>query len=119
MDKKLSKLQKKLRVGEISRREFIRSTLLLGVSLSVAEILAACEPQGTQRPTPTSRFQAFIPDTDNIVPTPVGGVIQIAEPTPAQEATPTIETVPSPTALPRKKIKWLCASCGKRLQTEE
>lgn len=111
---RISDLQKRLSEGKISRRDFIRSATILGLSLGMAETLAACAP--TPTPTPTSRFQAFIPDTDNIIPTPPGGAITVPTSTVGPEPT---RAAPSPTPKPRKKITWLCASCGERFRTLE
>jgi ferredoxin len=117
VDQRISELQIQLHEGKITRRDFIRFATILGFSLGVAEILAACAP--LPGPTPTPGFQAFIPDTDNIVPTPPGGVVEMPTSTAGPEPPPATEAAPSPAPTPRKKIAWLCASCGERFQTVE
>lgn len=47
-------LQEQVRQGKIGRREFLRYTSLLGLSLGAAEALASCAPQPTTEPTPTA-----------------------------------------------------------------
>jgi peptide/nickel transport system substrate-binding protein len=44
-------LQEALRKGKISRREFLRYATLLGLSVSAANVLAACGPAATPAPT--------------------------------------------------------------------
>jgi len=59
--KRVSELQERLRRGEISRRELLRYTSLLGLSLGAAEALAACVPKPTPRPTLPAPTPAPIP----------------------------------------------------------
>lgn len=47
-------LQEQVRQGKIGRREFLRYTSLLGLSLGAAEALASCAPQPTPEATPTA-----------------------------------------------------------------
>jgi hypothetical protein len=42
MKDKLSEIQKQLEEGKITRREFLRSAMVIGASLGMAEVLAAC-----------------------------------------------------------------------------
>jgi epoxyqueuosine reductase len=105
-----------LRNGEITRRHFMRSASLLGLSFAAAEALAACSSLAPS-PTATSRFQAFIPDTDNIVPTPAGGVLV---PPTAGRPTSTAsepERAASSTPSPTQRLLWFCAACGQKFKT--
>lgn len=105
----LAELQDSFSDGEITRRDFIRGASLLGLSLAAAEALAACSA-ATPSPTATPRFQAFIPGTDNIIPTPVGGPPSL--PT-ASESEAGATSTPTPTQRP----PWYCAACGRRFRT--
>lgn len=62
----ISELQERLRQGKIGRREFLRYTSVLGLSLGVAEALASCAPQPTPEPTPTGA----LPIPTAALPTP-------------------------------------------------
>lgn len=61
-------LQEQVRQGKIGRREFLRYTSLLGLSLGAAEALASCAPQPTPEPTPTA---ALPTPTAGLAPLPV------------------------------------------------
>lgn len=59
LHERLSELQEKLRLGQITRRDFLRYATLLGVSVGAAEALAACAP----KPTPTAVPPTKVPPT--------------------------------------------------------
>ena len=82
----IPELQKALKQGRVSRREFLRTVTLLGASASSAIALAACSPAATPTPAPKP--------TD--APKP-------AAPTaaPAATAAPAPTTAPAPTAVPK------------------
>ena len=48
----IPELQKALKQGRVSRREFLRTVTLLGASASSAIALAACAPAATPTPAP-------------------------------------------------------------------
>jgi peptide/nickel transport system substrate-binding protein len=50
----IAEAQEGLKTGRVSRREFIRTATLLGMSLSAAKLLAACAPASTPAAEPTS-----------------------------------------------------------------
>lgn len=52
LNERIAELQEQLRQGQISRREFMRYAILLGVSLGAAEALAACAPKPMPTATP-------------------------------------------------------------------
>jgi len=60
-------LLEQVRQGKIGRREFLRYTSLLGLSLGAAEALASCAPQ----PTPTAALPT--PTAGAALPTPTAG----------------------------------------------
>jgi Fe-S-cluster-containing hydrogenase component 2 len=51
LNERISELQEQLRLGKISRRDFLRYASLLGLSIGAAEALAACAPKATPAPT--------------------------------------------------------------------
>ena len=66
LHERLSELQEKLRLGQITRRDFLRYATLLGVSVGAAEALAACAP----KPGPTAVPPTKVPPT-KVPPTAV------------------------------------------------
>jgi epoxyqueuosine reductase len=127
--KQVSNLREQLCQGKITRRDFVRYTAMLGLSLGATEALAACAPKPTPTLTPTSTLEptsvegptpegwrAYIPGTDNVVPTPEWLS------TPRPPATPTV-AVPRPTATPTpilwEEATWSCPSCDQTLPTQE
>lgn len=99
--------------GKISRKDFLRSAGVLGLSLSLGEFLAGCKPSVPSTPTPDQRFQALIPQTDNIIPTPFGGETVSNEPAAGVERSP----MSAPALTPAPNISWMCATCGQRFQS--
>jgi peptide/nickel transport system substrate-binding protein len=74
----VNEAQEKLRKGSISRRDFLKLSTLLGVSLATANILAACGPNNT--PTATSVQPTVVPATAT-ASTPAitrGGTLNVA-----------------------------------------
>jgi ferredoxin len=120
MKDKLSEIQKQLEEGKITRREFLRSAMVIGASLGMAEVLAACglEPAPISTPTQQSEFVALIPNTDNIIPTPAGSPKTFPGST-AGELGGTTGSIVSATATPRKEVLWRCAACGETFHTLE
>lgn len=119
MNKWISDLQEQLRQGRISRRDFIRYTTILGLSLGAAEALATCAPKPTPTPVewqPPEGWRAYIPETDNIIPTPEW------QPSPRPPTTPT-PTVFRPTATPTpvmwEEATWSCPGCEKGFPMQE
>ncbi len=66
--------QEQLRKGKISRRDFLRFSTLLGLSLASAEVLAACQPAAT--PVPTAVPPTAVPPTAAPSATPKPAVIR-------------------------------------------
>ncbi|MHB0988170.1 MAG: reductive dehalogenase [Bellilinea sp.] len=112
---RLAQLKQQLDQGQITRRDFLRSLAILGLSLGAGETLAACGLQ----PTPSAYPTAYQPGFDD--PTLIAiGRATLAPATPsAPEPTPVVETAPRLTAAPPKKSPWLCASCGQRFPAVE
>ncbi len=139
MEKDITELQAQLQQGAINRRAFIRRATALGLSLAVAEVLAACAPSGALTPEPTpvftesiddvqgvnptatpkpeNQFQAFIPDTDNVIPTP--------DPTPTKPAAyPTSTPVrlwrtATPEPIWAAEASWACPGCEERFVRQD
>ena len=86
-DRKLSELQDQLRQGAITRRDFVRYASILGVSLAVAEALAACGSQSTPEPCPTCPPAPTCPPQ---------ATCPTAAPCPAVEPCPECEVCPEP-----------------------
>jgi len=59
---RISELQEQLRLGRISRRDFLRYASLLGLSIGTAEALAACAPK-TPQPTTGPEKPTTAPST--------------------------------------------------------
>ena len=83
----VSDAQEKLRQGTISRREFLKISTLLGVSLGTANILAACAPAATATavpPTavpPTAVPATAVPQATATTAAPAitrGGILNVA-----------------------------------------
>lgn len=109
----------RLHQGKISRRDFLRAAALLGLSIGTGGALSGCDQLSSSSPTPTSAFKAFIPDTDNIVPTPIGGEIFVPTHAPGNTATPPVEYASRPTAVPPRNLRWYCSYCGQQFRTPE
>lgn len=100
MNEKISRLREQLQQGEITRRDFIRYASLLGLSLGAAEALAACGPEPTSTPTP--RFQALIPDTDNIIPRRLVALLMCQRP-PLAPRRPSLNPAPRPSLVRKSR----------------
>lgn len=110
MQRRLSELQRRLSSGEISRRDFLRSAAILGISLGASEILAACDLAPGQ-PVPP-RLEDLALEENNRFPTPSGlGDVPTHTPGPSPTSFPT-NTPSAP-----KQISWFCAGCGARFRT--
>lgn len=97
MDPKFAEVLRKLHLGEINRREFIRAAGLLGLSIGAAEILSGCAPETIQKATSDAQIQyegyKTVPTSPHTFLTP--------------EATNTPVTPP-------KINTWFCQACGER-----
>jgi len=67
-NERIVELQEQLRQGKISRRDFMRYAMLLGLTVGAAEALAACAPQPT--PVPPTAVPPAAPPTAEAAPTP-------------------------------------------------
>jgi len=83
---KIAELQEQLRLGSISRRDFLRYAALLGLSVGAAEALAACAPKATPTTAPTA-----------VPPPPTSAPVGAATSAPPATTAP---TAPPPTAAP-------------------
>jgi peptide/nickel transport system substrate-binding protein len=75
----VNEAQEKLRQGTISRRDFLKISTLLGVSLGTANILAACAPAATS--TPTAVPATAVPQATATTAAPLvirGGTLNVA-----------------------------------------
>ncbi len=122
-------LQHRLRQGALSRRDFLRTIMLLGVSLGTAEALAACAaPAGSPvPPTPTheASYSSYGPTpTDTPVPSQYDLSWMQQTPTLDPGAYPT--ATPHPTSMPLtptpvmwEAAQWACPSCTARFGSQE
>lgn len=126
LNKKVPALQALLRDGTLSRRDFVRRLLVLGVSLGSAEMLAACSstPQPAASPaTPTHppSYTSFGP-TPTDTPLPAGGNLALgATPQTYPTFTPVPEVVypsPTPTPVMWEAGQWMCPLCNERFGAE-
>jgi ferredoxin len=115
LDPEITELQGQLREGKITRREFLRSLAILGLSLGAAETLAACGGGLTPTPYPT----AYLPIVDDPTLVALGSItLGLSTPSSSSASTASGVTVRTPAA-PPKKIIWYCASCGEDFSTVE
>ena len=113
LNERISELQEQLRLGKISRRDFLRYASLLGLSIGAAEALAACAP----KPTPTP-------------PAPPAPTTAPVQPTTAPAAPTTVPPPAAPAATPQEGYMLrfdpaictgclICAvACADKWQTE-
>ncbi len=107
MQDKLNDLQERLRLGKITRRGFLRRVTGLGVSLAVAQVLAAC---AAPTPTPTPNITGYIPFLDE------------SDVTPTRRPTRTpVPPAPTPTPGPiwMELATWSCPACTQTFDTKE
>jgi len=90
----------------MSRRDFLRSVALLGISLGAGEVLASCNPIATTE-VPFDPIETLY-GLDYITVTPDG--TPEAPPITSVESTTVVE--PSP-----KVVQWFCSCCGERFRT--
>ncbi len=102
MDQKIAEVLRKLHLGEITRREFLRSAGLLGLSVGAAEILSACAPEIDQNALSDAQIQY---EGYKTVPT-----------SPHSFLTPEATNTP---VVPPKINVWLCQACGARFTKME
>ena len=111
----LAQIVRQLNQGRISRRDFLRSVAILGLSLGAGETLAACGLQ----PTTTAYPTAYNPAPDDPTLLAVGRTTQVPATPFGPGPAPAVETGPRPTAATPKKVSWLCESCGEQFLTVE
>lgn len=113
----LSKLQRQLTGGQISRRDFLRAAALFGLSLGAADALASCSPQPTATPYPTP--YEVVKDIPEVVAAGKKMIVPGGEQAGTQAAGLPVEPGSIPPTVtpvqPNKKITWMCNSCGERL----
>jgi hypothetical protein len=114
--RRLAELKNQLSQGKLSRRDFIRSAALFGLSLGASEILAACGLQSAPTPYPTAYDPVFSDPTLVAI-----GKEMVLEG--ASNATPepgsSLEPQPRPTSVPHQEFTWMCVSCGERFSSIE
>ncbi len=101
--------------GKVSRRDFIRSAAIFGLSLGASEILAACGLRAAPTPYPT----AYDPANDD--PTVVAAGKRLGPPNAYSTAgiCAGAELVERPVAAPALSFNWMCVSCGERFPSVE
>ncbi|MGD8751309.1 MAG: reductive dehalogenase [Anaerolineales bacterium] len=104
---RLSELERRLNNGQISRRDFLRSATLLGLTFGAAEFLAACGLQPTKA-TPFDPLETLY-EVEYITTTPDRG---------AQ-----VRSTPSPLdaegEAAGEEVEWFCSFCSQRFRTLE
>ncbi|HOU24270.1 MAG TPA: hypothetical protein PLN42_08475, partial [Anaerolineae bacterium] len=115
----LTSLQRLLREGTLSRRDFVRRLLILGVSAGSAELLASCAPAqqapvSPATPTHPPLHSSYGP-TPTHTPLSAGGNLALGAAPPTYPTyTPAPEgAYPSPTATPVmwEAGLWMCPLC--------
>lgn len=104
-NKRYQALVQRYNQGQISRREFLRSAALLGLSLGLGEFLSACRPSAATKapfdPIETIYSVKYI----TVTPDGKGQVASVgAAPDAADVSTPS-------------QIEWYCGCCGQRFRT--
>ena len=118
---KITDLELQLRQGKITRRDFLRSTAILGLSLGASELIAGCSPNGEQAAptiTPTSNDALRDPLEDlygieYVTTTPDGSSLPIVsgQPQAAEQIQPISEE--------DSRAEWYCGCCRARFRTLE
>lgn len=106
-------LSRKLREGQISRREFLRKAAVLGFALGVGGVSSCRSPEQQQTEVQVWRGEYEGGDFDYITVTP-----DQAKEAVAAKLTQQAETEPSKTPIP-KRASWYCACCGVHFRTLE
>ena len=114
----IEKLKTRLVRGQISRRDFLRSVGLFGLTIGVGEFIAGCSPSSEPAPTETPLFKPFIPYTDNIDPTEMYEGLNVETPLPGSETAKPVYQPKATSTLP-KNITWYCAACEEAFQTKD
>ena len=123
----IARLLQQLQQGKLSRRGFIRSAALLGLSVSAAQVLAACTQQPGPTAVPTPTYSAPVPLATATLEKspmememgehPVAPVLkEIATYVPPPTAAPVI---PTSTPVMWEAAQWACPSCPERFQSQE
>jgi NAD-dependent dihydropyrimidine dehydrogenase PreA subunit len=104
----IQKLLKRFKQGQISRREFLRLSTLLGLYVGFGEFLSACSPK-TATDVPFDPIETIY-GLNYITVTPETG--QAISPDATPDAMATDEMAP-------KQIDWFCGCCGQKFRTLE
>jgi ferredoxin len=104
----IQKLFKRFNQGQISRREFLRLSTLLGLSVGLGEFLSACRPETTTE-VPFDPIETIY-GLEYITVTPESGQAISADAT--LDASATDVTTP-------RQIEWFCGCCGQKFRTIE
>ncbi len=104
-------LARRFAEGQISRRDFLRSVTLLGLTLGAGEVLSACGTALIPEPEPKLDPLEDLYGVEYITVTPDGRA-RPGEPV----STPEAET--GEDARPRQ-VEWFCGCCGQRFRTLE
>ncbi len=105
LKQQMAQLEHQLNKGQINRRDFLRSITLLGLSLGINELLAACG----LKPSPAKGFK-YSQYVYDLAPMTEVTEVPAATFTPAPEVT----AIP-PSTPPPRQLSWYCAACGARL----
>lgn len=112
---KLAVLLKQFGEGTLDRRSFLRAVRTLGITMGVAEALAACGIRPTATPYPT----AYEPVSDD--PTMVAvGIKALTQRAPVSSG-PSTGGQPGKAATSElsKKVNWFCVACGRQFPALE
>jgi len=125
---RIDELLQRLQQSKLSRRGFIRSAVLLGLSMGTAEALAACarQPGPTAVLTPTYAAPALPTPTGTAYVSPMeyemaqhGGAPNVKE-VPTYSPPPTaVPAAPTATPVMWEAALWTCPSCTERFPSQE
>jgi epoxyqueuosine reductase len=119
---RISELRQEFLAGRISRRDFLRSATGLGLSLGVAQAMAACAPQPSSTSAPTL-VPTQAPTATEAVPTLASHVLPTIPPEwlPTQAPTATTGPTVAPTLAPlySRGATWSCPICTARFSSEK
>lgn len=109
LQRRFDELERRFNQGQISRRDFLRSAALLGLTLGAGELVSACRPSpATELPfDPIETIYGL----DYVTVTPEAGS-QALSPDSTEEAV-------AANVIEAKQVEWYCGCCGQRFRTVE
>ncbi len=135
---RIAELLQQLQQSKLSRRSFIRSAVLLGLSVGAAEALAACAREAGPTVVPTATYAAptlapKVP-TPSPIPTPTyfdpindftrEGIVHSGDPTAKEIPTyapppQVVQPSPTPTPVMWQGTVWTCPVCLQQFATQD